>query len=222
MLLNALWSGHCHPFVAVPSQCDRFVQAFPFPILFLQESMKCMRGIRVYFAEDLLARDLSLGDVLCEELNLEIAPGTMVLLLEDKPRGGLEFGIEMAASILHSLITRRPQVRELAMFDWALRSLSEAWGFGPVSLDPSLQLARDRVTAKVLGLPQCQTPVCLSRHLSRLDPTYLAVSADLGLPARLTMCRDQTEWLQELSASYAAAEGKTRVRLDSFKQEQQE
>lgn len=211
MLLNALWSGSCHPLNSVPSSCERFLAAFPFPCVLLRHQTQVAWDIRVSFADDLLGIDITLADVLCEEFDIDVPSGAIVLFLGEDRLAGFDWGMSIAAEILQALINPMLCEREVTLFDWAFRSLSEAWGFGPVDLDRSLQKARLRAVARVMGLPRDLPSSALANALRVIEADYVEAPTDLGLSMRLSAAGNLAEWRQELLASFAQAEACTRT-----------
>ncbi|RRH75791.1 hypothetical protein [Falsigemmobacter faecalis] len=200
MILNALWSGDLQPALSVPCRCKHLLAVFPFPIVILEDQRHASPKLRVCSERRPVTPGLTIGDVVAEELGLDIPPGACVVICSDQVKGGLEGSYEFAAEILYSVIVESESVTELALFDWALRSFSLSW--------------RDTLCTDRAGIDRlCQSAIArvsgwqpgasgLQEYLRMAEPDYVEYPADPDLVRRLLPNRDMQDWGSALSAAF--------------------
>ena len=199
MLLNLLWRGRCHAMPTIPLGLAPYLQSFGFPLL----TLGCQEGdgrTHIHFADDFLLPGLSLADALCCELDVLVPDDAAILVLPNRVSGP-----QLAGDLLYAVLSRTPWQDQAipGLFDWAYRSLAEAWR-QEYPLESRFQSDRDQVLHAVLDYPAGRAELGLAAYLNLLDPDYHAQPADQDLAERLARVTSLTEWNAQLRDSFDA------------------
>jgi len=176
------------------------MSAFSFPILILNDRNGMRGSMRVFFEDDPVAEGLALGDVVSDELNVDIPAGACVIVLGQGAPAGLRGSFLMMAEILHACIARRQDLPEVSLFDWALRSLVLRWRSelcaDAMEID---RLCRD-VSAIVLGYGKPLASGEFDRYMKLLDPAVGLRAPDIDLLDALSKAQGLSDWIDILQS----------------------
>lgn len=199
-LLKSLWNRECVVLPQPPAGLQAYFEGFSLPLLWLCHRTLDSTAVHVAFEDELLAQDVALGDVLCEELGVNLVPGAVVVCVPCQARAQSD-PFMVFAQVLYAVLMRQPE-HDAAFFSWVLRSVTEArcvagateWADQP----------RAAIAALTGAPPQCDS-AALDGYLATLSPGFpLGLPLALDLLERLMRARDvATFQLEAAAAAYA-------------------
>lgn len=200
MILKALWSGALKPAQSVPCRCPQLLSVFPFPIVILEDRTSTAPKLRICDERRAVTPDLTVGDVVAEELDIDVPPGACVVICNHRVAGGVSESFAFAAEILYSVIVESEARNELALFDWALRSFTLSWRDSLCTDGGSVDRLCRRAIERISGWqPGAST---LQDYLRLAEPDYVEYPAEPDLAQKLTPGSDMKDFGQALIAAF--------------------
>lgn len=200
MILHALWSGALQPALSVPCRCQHLLAVFPFPIVILEDQTPDGPKLRVCPERRFVTPGLTVGDVVAEELDMEVPPGACVVICNSRVTGGLEQSFEFASEILYSVIVESEALNELTLFDWALRSFTLSWRDALCTDRSGVDRLCQSAIARISGWQAGSST--LQDYLRMAEPDYVEYAAEPDLARQLQRLRDMQDWGQALIAAF--------------------
>lgn len=177
MSLASIWNGRYCSLPAMPLPCRTTLGVFGFPILFLLDRADKSPYPRAFTDDVLLAADLTLGEVLAEEMNLVVPEGSMIVACNRLDESDPYLGARLAGEVLYKLIGTHHAKEPGELFYWAFQSLALTW-YGD---DHGAHAAVDRIFADIMGLPKPCSVLAAKEYLAFLEPEFGTKSAWAGL-----------------------------------------
>lgn len=209
MSLASIWNGRYRPLLAMPLPCRTTLGVFGFPILFLLDRAAKSPYPRAYADDDLLAADLTLGEVLAEELNLVVPEGSMIVACNPLDESDPYLGVQLAGEVLYKIIATHHGKEPGELFYWAFQSLALTW-FGT---DHNAHAVLDRIFADIMGLPKPCSVLAAKEYLTFLEPDFGTKSAWAGLGNLLAEQQTATAGYRILARSFAAVDASVDTRI---------
>ena len=205
MILKALWDGCWRPLRHSAGGTSLLAVAVSFPIVSLESSRERHRDIRVMFDDVDIGCGAKLGDVLAEELGITVASGSCILVVEAGMPQGPGADLAIAAEILRAAITRSGVAHEVALFDWAWRSLCLTWAQNSVLEAAQFAALADEVAAQAMDYSGPADRMELEDYLLQLEPDFRVRHLDPRLVEHLGGTISLEDWCETLRACYNAA-----------------
>lgn len=209
MSLASIWNGRYCPLLAMPLPCRTTLGVFGFPILFLLDRASKSPYPRVFTDDALLAADLTLGEVLAEELNLVVPEGSLIVICNPLDVNDPYLGLQLAGEVLYKIIATHHGKEPGALFYWAFQSLALTW----LGADHSEQATLDRIFADIMGLPKLCSVLVAKEYLTFLEPDFGTKSAWSGLGNLLAEQQTASAGYRILLRSFAAVDAAVDTRI---------
>lgn len=202
MPLASIWNGQYCPLPALPLHCRAPLGVFGFPILFLMDSSATARQPRVFSDDFMLALDLTLGEVLAEEMNIVVPDGSMIVVCTPIDQSDAHLGLRLAGEVLYKIIATYHGKEPSSLFYWTFQSLALTW----LGEEHTEHAALDLIALDILGLPRVCSCVAAQEYLSFLEPDFRMKKPWIGLGNLLAERQTAKAGYRALQKSFAAAD----------------
>lgn len=212
MLLAEIWNGSYRLISVVPEVSSALSKNITFPLLLLEDSCG-RRGLRVFSEDTALGRDLTLGDVLCEEFECDFPADGLVVAMGKQRGPRVTCGLRLGAEIIYSLVSHAAPATTITAFDWAMRSLMPAWFGDNGEASHELSQEIELVMTEILGYPAERASLSFQQYLRLLDPGFACIMPQQNLATDLAKLTRAEAWQDCLRDGFVRAKRHSEVKL---------